>query len=372
MDRRSFVVLIRGIGAKELHLISFSWRTAVIPAITALALLSGDASKLEACCGWFGGGWGAGYAPAYTAGYYGGGYGYSSYYGPSYYGGGCGSCCSGCTSPCSYGCGSCGLACGTGCSSCGLGSGYASASGCAPCSGGNCGITNPATNPAGPARPSPDDGFRSGTGGSGRTPPPDPNPANDPYPPRRNTFDSPPAEETTPPTRRRPGRDDGIDNTRGTGSTEPESEPATDANELPLRSKRRTPGSDTSDSFNTNKLPMPETDGAKPKSTTPPDDSFDTPDDAETKTNRPNLGEPADADTIIPSRKKPVPTNGVELPEEEPKALNRDEKDTTQGVAPKTRLAISGRFGTPSIVRLKLRPTSKWLAEPQPEMIASH
>jgi hypothetical protein len=363
MDRLDFVVLILGIGVKELHLINLSWRSAVIPTIAALALLSGQTTTLQACCGWFGGGWfdggwGAGYAP-YSAGYYGGGYGYASYYAPAY-SSGCDPC--GCGPACGYGCGSCNLAC-AGC--------YGP--GCATCVGGNCNINLPANSTSDPTRPAPDDGFRSVPNDRNRTPPPDPNANDTDRPPRRrNTFDDSTDDPTTAP-RDRSRRNDGVDDSRG-NRAEPETEPATNndsfESELTPRTNRNSP-----DRFESNRVSTDEPADGTSKSAPPPDDSIDGGDESSSKTNKPDLGKPVPGDTtIIPGRKKAAPTDAeekslkIELPDE----IQLDEKSTSHGIAPKTRLAITGRYGTPKIVRLKLRPTSKWLADPQQKMIARH
>jgi|GEM_PF-5885919 len=392
-----FVVLNVMSGMKEHHLAIVSWRNFVLVAVAAMSAASGTSTSLAGCClGWFGGGWGANYAEPYSAGYFpGGGYGHVGYapaYGPSYGGGGCSNCGSSYAS--GYGSG-----------------GYSqSAPGCSSCVGSGCGVTTPTPAPGEPVRPTPEDGFRA-------VPPNSPlnNPAPaDPYPPTdrpsrppRRTYD--PADEPgaapagpgrTVPPRRNEGidrRNDGIDNSRGNRGTEPESTPSTgdDTFDRPLRPRGNPGPDDGADPFNAKRVPMPEAGETTPAPRTPPakpaevpavpDDSFGGDNAGETKTNRPVLGEPVPADaelvtpktddkSIIPSR-KPAPVESTPeeeaLPEPElPQDLNLDNAATTSGVAPKSRLALAGRFSTPTIVRLKLRPTTRWYAEPLPPVIA--
>ncbi len=318
-----------------------SWRSLVWSSVAALPVLAAIPSDLAACCGW---GW-SGHG-SYYAGYSGGGY-YNNYY-------------SGC---------------------CGTSYGYApafaqshaSGPACVPCSGGGCDVTSPAPAPStSPTRPVPDDGFR---------PKPDSNTPAD-VPPRRRgrtpTFD--PRDEAPAGTGN--STTEGLDGTRGKRRFEPETTPeaGTGDFEQPYGTKSNSPED------RVKKPPMP-TDSEK--KVPDPNDAFPTNEDPEeTKTNRPDLdlgpssnthepAKPADAsETVIPPKQKqPAPT--IEFPDPAPepepvKELDRDSDSTTTGVAPKTRLAIRARFSTPSIVRLKLRPESKWLAAPQAPVLAKH
>lgn len=127
------------------------------------------------------------------------------------------------------------------------------------------------------------------------------------------------------------------------------------------------------------------TDAVKGRKTIPPDnDSFETPDDSndpKTKTNRPDLGAPANGSEIIPSKKKPAPVPedptaegatdsgpDINLPPE----FKADDKSVSAAVAPKSRLALRGQFGKPSVVRLAVKPTPNWIAAPQAPVLAKH
>jgi hypothetical protein len=321
---------------------SLVWSTAA--SLPLLAAIPGD---LAACCGW---GW-SGYG-SYYAGYYGGGY-YNDYY-------------SGCCGT-SYGYSPAYT----------LAQSYPSGPACVPCVGGGCDVTAPAPSSSSPARPVPDDRFR---------PLPDEPPAEAPRSRRRTppTYDprdaapdaNPGAGSSSAP------RNEGLDSTRGRRRLEePETTPESGAGDFqrPFGTKSAAP--DDRVPGGSKKEPTPKSDKKVPD----PDDLFPPDDAEETKTNRPDLGpssnsidatKPNSTD-VIPQR-KPAPT--IPIPAEEavpeadepPSALDRDNDPTTTGVAPRTRLAIRGRFNTPSIVRLKLRPESKWLAAPQAPVLAKH
>lgn len=333
----------------------FTWKTFVWSTVAGLSLLAGLPDEADACCGWWGSrtSYYAGYYPAYYGGYYSGYYGANYYggYAPSYGG------CSGCSScgSCYGGCSSCGPSCGYACA--GLGCSSCGGIGCSSCAGGGCAVTAPAGDST---RPTPDDGFRGGAGGG--------NPANnapaDPPPAGRRRRTTPTFEEESPATSSggdtRSNLNDGTDTTRGRRRPGTETDTRPDAFERPLG-----PNSGGS----TKKEPMP-----KSNSTSDPDSFIEeeetTP--AKTKANRPNLGAPG---TIIP-QKKPAPP---ELPPEDaapepnqPEASKADEAATTTAVAPKTRLALSGRFSTPKVVRLKLRPNQDWIATPAEPVLAKH
>jgi hypothetical protein len=133
-----------------------------------------------------------------------------------------------------------------------------------------------------------------------------------------------------------------------------------------LRSKKSGADATTSDPFDA-KRPVG---GNANETNSPTNDNDAVP--AKSKANRPDLGDPS---TVIP-QKQPAPP---ELPPEEaapepnqPEALNTDEAATTTAVAPKTRLALSGRFSTPKVVRLKLRPNQDWIATPVEPVLAKH
>lgn len=343
----------------------FTWKTFVWSTVAGLSLLAGLPSDADACCGWGGGrsSYYAGYYPAYYGGYYGAGYyGYNTgYYGASYYGG---------YAPSYGGCSSCG-SCYGGCSSCGPSCGYACAgSGCA---GGGCGVTAPAGNST---RPTPDDGFREGPGGN----PADNAPADAPPGTRRRRTPPPtfenreesPANSSGGSARPNIGnpRNEGLDPTRGGTRPAPESTPATDEEtyDVPVRPKRGV-GGDRFDN-SSKKEPMPKSNAdADPDAFIEEDETVP----AKTKANRTDLGEPS---TVIP-QKKPAP--GIEIPADDPppnpnqpEASKADEAATTTAVAPKTRLVLSGRFATPKVVRLKLRPNQDWIATPAEPVLAKH
>jgi hypothetical protein len=349
---------------KERPLAMFTWRSLVWSAVAALSLLAGLPTDLNACCfSWLFGccGGPCGYGTGYGGYYYGGGY-YGGYV-PSY--GGCSSCGPSCA-PCGYG--------------------YASAGiGCSPCAGGNCGVTSPSTTPS---RPTPDDGFRSGSGSSPAENAPAEPPPSGRRRPRTYAPEESPATGGTSGTTSNP-RNDGLDSTRGRSRTSPDSSPSRDDDSFdePLRKKN---DETSSDPFNVKKPANTKANGAK--SVPVPDDDFpaDEPTNStKTKANKPALGTPSEShekssttdgdnssDTVIP-QKKPAP---VELPAEEevapkpemPDDLKLDESSTSAAVAPKVRQVLSGRVDAPRIVRLKLRPNSQWLATSKAPVIAKH
>jgi hypothetical protein len=99
------------------------------------------------------------------------------------------------------------------------------------------------------------------------------------------------------------------------------------------------------------------------------------------KTQRPNIGTPARQDdpiageTVIPKR-QPAP---IEFPPEpglednqpaDADELQLDGSPSAFAVAPKTRMALKGRFSSPAIVRLRLRPNRDWTPAPEAPQIA--
>lgn len=366
-----------------------SWRSLVLSTLAATSFLTGSAQTSDACClfgGWgdcCGGGYGgfyrgysgyySGYAPSY--GYYAPAYGYGPAYAyaPSY----------------------------------GYGNAVASAGyGCSSCVGGGCGISEPVTNPTRPVPDrGPDDGYR-GTPGSrlNDTPSVDA--------PRRSKLKSETnSPDNTLPKSTRPGAssfDQGFG--RGAAGTK-DADPGA-VEEEPFRTPRTrsdgSRGTDIDDKFDVdaNKPPMPKAAEEQPEEDketekpTPPidNDSFDSDgDEASTgvEVKRPDLGSASDADENPPADAEaatgePNPQGAVikprepaplDIPEPEeavpepqlPDDLKElDEKPTSAGVSPKVRLVLRGRFGTPSIVRLKLRPNHDWQPTSHAPVLAKH
>ena len=311
--------------------------------LAMLAASAGPSNSAQACCfPWM---WGCCYNGPYSAGY-GGGYYSSGYYGSYGYG---------------YPAANWG-----GCSSC-VGGG-----GCSTCVADGCGVSTPYNNAPVPestprnGTPPRDDfergsGTGTGSGSSGGA--------------RSRTFEDsqPPAPGTTAPRRRnRPGNE-GLDENRGTG--ESESSPTTDNFERSEPPERP---------FNTNREPIPPESTAPEEGATPNDDKTSD-DDAnpETGVNGPQLGKPrqvdkpVDGETVIRQR-EPAPIEmppAPDLDDEQPadaQELRLDDTQSTIAVAPLARLPLKGRFSSPSIVRLRLRPNAQWTATPEPAQVARH
>lgn len=365
----------------------FSWRSFIWSTLTASSVLTGIAPQSQACClSFFGGSWGGCCGGSYGTGYYGGyapfygnyqpayGYGAAYGYGPAY----------------------------------AYGDAYASAGyGCSSCVGGECGIEAPVTNPTRPVPDrGPDDGYRRVPGSNLNDPPAGTRP------PRRRA----PARETNPantlPDTTRPGTNErndgfGVDPSRAGAPADlgTEEEGGTGTFRRP-----RTPSGTERDPFDNdrdaNKPPMPDGEDRKPRekekeneTTIPPveDNSFGEGEEDEASTGvkvqRPDLGSasetdsPADASEasgaedpqgIVIPQKKPAPIE-IPAPEEAapepnlPEDLQElDEKPTSAGVSPKVRLARRGGFGTPSIVRIKIRPNRGWQPTPDSPVVARH
>lgn len=332
----------------------FSRRTLGWTAVALLALLAGASDTAQGCClSWLCGGCCGPYSAGYYGGYYGG-------YAPTY----------------------------GGCSTCGVSSGYYGSAfdGCSSCVGGGCGVSLPANDSLRPqadpnSQKAPRDQFQPGRGRDSNTD----GATNRGSRTFRNEDPATNAPEAGARRRTSP-KSEGLDDTRGSRRREREPESSPERNggdfERPVSPKGSTPDGDA-DPFKAEKRPMPsETETPKQDDQQvlfPTEDA----DAAEVKTNRPDLGAPSDThdglskESIIP-RRTPAP---IELPsepqsdDEEPADafdLKLDEKISTSAVSPKTRLPLHGRFGSPTIVRLKLRPTSRWIVAPEPAKLAQH
>lgn len=105
----------------------------------------------------------------------------------------------------------------------------------------------------------------------------------------------------------------------------------------------------------------------------PASDTENSPADADAAANEPHPG-----GDVIPPRNRPaqieIPAPEEIVPEPQPPEDLKDleDKPTSAGVAPKVRLVLRGRFGTPSIVRLKLRPNHDWQPTANPPVLAKH